>query len=91
MASQPVTRRVQLPALHEFRFELDPNESLQITLIQGSAEVFGFELVLGQPHPFGEEARAAVWSPDGAEIEMSRFLLLWSSVLGGVMSYQWST
>lgn len=67
----PPVRKVSLPPLHEFRFELDQNESLAITLLQGSAEVFGFELVPGQPHPFGDEARAAVWSAEGAELEMS--------------------
>lgn len=67
----PPVRKVSLPPLHEFRFELDQNESLAITLLQGSAEVFGFELVPGQPYPFGDEARAAVWSAEGAELEMS--------------------
>lgn len=74
----PPTRHISLPPLHEFRFELEGNDALAITLLQGSAEVFGFELVPGQPHPFGDEARAAVWSAEGAELEMSRFPLLWA-------------
>lgn len=67
----PPVRVLSLPALHEYRFELDPAEALSITLLNGTAEVFGFELTKGQPHPFGEELRAAVWSSSGAEIEMS--------------------
>ncbi|KAK4052851.1 Cleavage polyadenylation factor subunit clp1 [Microbotryomycetes sp. JL201] len=71
MSSAPAIRRVSLPPLHEFRFELEPKESISITLVQGRAEVFGCELVAGQAHPFGDEVRAAVWTPDGAELEMS--------------------
>lgn len=67
----PPVRVLSLPPLHEYRFELDPTEALSITLLNGTAEVFGFELTKGQPHPFGEELRAAVWSSSGAEIEMS--------------------
>ncbi|KAI5480267.1 pre-mRNA cleavage complex II Clp1 [Pseudohyphozyma bogoriensis] len=67
----PPKRRLTLPPLHEFRFELEQGEALAITLLQGTAEVFGFELVKDLAHPFGDEARAAVWSPNGAEIEMS--------------------
>lgn len=67
----PPVRVLQLPALHEYRFELDPGEALSITLLSGTAEVFGFELTTGQPHPFGSEVRAAVWSSNGAEIEIT--------------------
>lgn len=67
----PPTRHISLPPLHEFRFELEVSESLSITLLQGTAEVFGFELVLGQPHPFSDEVHAAIWTSGGAEIEMS--------------------
>lgn len=69
----PPLRRVSLPPLHEFRFELEPKEAIAITLLQGTAEVFGCELVPGQPHPFGDEVRAAVWTSEGAELEMSPF------------------
>lgn len=67
----PPTRHVSLPPLHEFRFELEPSEAISVTLLQGTAEVFGFELVPGQPHPFGDEVRAAVWTASGAELQMS--------------------
>lgn len=69
--SSPARRQISLLAGQEFRFELEPGESLSVTLLQGMAEVFGFELVPGQPHPFGDEVRAAVWTPNGAELEMS--------------------
>jgi hypothetical protein len=82
MAPAPPLRRVSLPPLHEFRFELEPNETIAITLLQGTAEVFGFELVPGQPHPFGDEVRAAVWTSGGAELEMSS--LFFPLVLGGM-------
>ncbi|KAK4057354.1 Cleavage polyadenylation factor subunit clp1 [Microbotryomycetes sp. JL221] len=72
MAAPPQTRRVSLPPLHEFRFELEANEAISVTLLQGRAEVFGSELVAGQAHPFGDELRAAVWTPDGAELEISK-------------------
>ena len=72
MSNNPPRRQISLLPLQEFRFELEPGESLAVTLLQGSAEVFGFELVPGQPHPFGDEVRAAVWTPNGAELEMSR-------------------
>ncbi|KAM0749821.1 Clp1-domain-containing protein [Meredithblackwellia eburnea MCA 4105] len=69
--STPSKRKVTLEARQEFRFELEPGEALAITLLQGTAEVFGFELVPGQPHPFGDEVRAAIWSPSGAELEVA--------------------
>ena len=75
----PPVRTLSLPPLHEYRFELDPSEALSITLLSGTAEVFGFELTKGQPHPFGEELRAAVWSSSGAEIEMSPALQHWDA------------
>lgn len=73
--SNPPLRRVQLPPLHEFCFELEPREVISVTLLNGTAEVFGFELVPGQPHPFGDEVRAAVWTSEGAELEISRVVL----------------
>jgi polyribonucleotide 5'-hydroxyl-kinase len=71
MVSSGSTRRLTLPALNEYRFELDPLERLQITLISGHAELFGLELAPGQPYPFNNEVKAAIWSPTGAELEIS--------------------
>lgn len=71
MDCPPPVKRVSLPAQHEFRIELDPDEALSVTLKSGQAEVFGFELVHNIPHPFGEEVRAAIWSTTGAELEIS--------------------
>lgn len=75
-------RRVFLPPRSEYRFELEPHERLSIRLVQGrtqtgeepDAEIFGAELVGGSQerwYPFGDEAKAAVSSWRGAEIEIA--------------------
>ncbi|KAJ9479534.1 mRNA cleavage and polyadenylation factor CLP1 [Pseudozyma hubeiensis] len=75
-------RRVHLPPRSEYRFELEPHEKLSIRLVQGrtqsgeepDAEIFGAELVGGTQerwYPFGDEAKAAVSSWRGAEIEIA--------------------
>lgn len=75
-------RRVHLPPRSEYRFELEPHERLSIRLVQGrtqsgedpDAEIFGAELVGGSQerwYPFGDEAKAAVSSWRGAEIEVA--------------------
>lgn len=67
----PPTRSFTLLPLHEYRFELEPTESVSIRLIDGTAEIFGFELATGQAYPFGDEARAAIFSWHGANLEIS--------------------
>lgn len=75
-------RRVFLPPRSEYRFELEPHERLSIRLVQNrlqtgeepDAEIFGAELVGGSQerwYPFGDEAKAAVSSWRGAEIEIA--------------------
>ncbi|KAK0559057.1 Cleavage polyadenylation factor subunit clp1, partial [Tilletia horrida] len=68
------TRRQRLPPRSEFRFELEPGERISFRLLpqSGDAEVFGAPLVAGEGrwYPFGEEAKAAVASWTGAELEM---------------------
>ncbi|CBQ73472.1 related to Pre-mRNA cleavage complex II protein Clp1 [Sporisorium reilianum SRZ2] len=75
-------RRVFLPPRSEYRFELEPHERLSIRLVQNrtqsgdepDAEIFGAELVGGTQerwYPFGDEAKAAVSSWRGAEIEIA--------------------
>ncbi|KAK0535669.1 Cleavage polyadenylation factor subunit clp1 [Tilletia horrida] len=70
------TRRQRLPPRSEFRFELEPGERISFRLLpqSGDAEVFGAPLVAGEGrwYPFGEEAKAAVASWTGAELEMSQ-------------------
>ncbi|KAF8350494.1 Pre-mRNA cleavage complex II protein Clp1-domain-containing protein [Amanita rubescens] len=56
----------------EYRFELDPGTSLAIKLIEGYAEIFGFELVEGKSYIFGSECKAAVYTWQGCTIEMSQ-------------------
>ncbi|GAA6030990.1 hypothetical protein JCM8097_008972 [Rhodosporidiobolus ruineniae] len=70
------TRHFSIPATHELRFELESaTDALAIKLVNGYAEVFGYELVLGQTYAFSNEQRGAVWAPgvnnEGAEVEMS--------------------
>ncbi|KAJ1018462.1 hypothetical protein NDA18_006613 [Ustilago nuda] len=75
-------RRVFLPPRSEYRFELEPQERLSIRLVQNGtqageepdAEIFGAELVVGTQerwYPFADEAKAAVSSWKGAEIEIA--------------------
>ena len=67
----PAPRRVEIPAGHELRVELDRDEVCTIRLTTGLAEIFGMELASGVVHPFGDEARFAVHSFTGAGVEMS--------------------
>lgn len=75
-------RRIFLAPRSEYRFELEPQEKLSIRLVQTrtqngdepDAEIFGAELVGGTQerwYPFGDEAKAAVSSWRGAEIEIA--------------------
>lgn len=68
------TRRFTVPPSNELRFELEsPSDAISITLVSGSAEIFGFELVRGATYGFAHEQRGAVWaagvSGEGAELE----------------------
>ncbi|WFD18330.1 polynucleotide 5'-hydroxyl-kinase [Malassezia caprae] len=73
-------RRVQLPPRSEYRIELDSNESVAIRFVSnaltghyGDAEVFGAPLVAGTQerwYTFGNEAKFAISSWGGAEIEI---------------------
>ena len=75
------TRILQLAPLHEYRFELEGAEEISVVLLSGTAECFGFELTKGQPHPFGSQVRAAIWTPSGAELEMSLIVLYSCTVI----------
>ncbi|CAD6927732.1 unnamed protein product [Tilletia controversa] len=71
------TRRQRIPPRSEFRFELEPGERISFRLVPssgGDAECFGAPLVAGEGrwYPFGEEAKAAIASWTGAELEMSQ-------------------
>ena len=76
MAPPPTPRRVNIPPLHELRLELEKNEVCSVKLLNGSAEIFGFELLQNVENPLGEEVKAAVFSWTGAEVEMSRNFVL---------------
>lgn len=73
----PESRRVTLPARREYIFELEQAEAISIKLVEGAAEVFGYELAQGVDHGFSDECRAAIFSWNGAEIEIG----LWSLAL----------
>ncbi|KAI0063438.1 Clp1-domain-containing protein [Artomyces pyxidatus] len=55
----------------EYRFELDPGNSLAIKLVRGHAEIFGAELAEGKTYLFAYECKAAVFTYQGCTIEMS--------------------
>ncbi|THH06497.1 hypothetical protein EW145_g4045 [Phellinidium pouzarii] len=56
----------------EYRFELDPDTTLAIKIIRGSAEVFGAELSEGVTHLFGSECKAAVYTWQGCTLQIRR-------------------
>ncbi|KAJ3517404.1 hypothetical protein NLJ89_g521 [Agrocybe chaxingu] len=68
-AAEP--KKWELEPESEYRFELDPGTSLAIKLVQGHAEIFGFELAEGKVYLFGFECKAAVYTWQGCTIEMS--------------------
>ncbi|KAI3627424.1 CLP1 [Malassezia furfur] len=74
------TRRVQLPPRSEYRIELDAGEALSVRFVAdpsghyGDAEVFGAPLIGGTQerwYTFGNEAKFAISSWGGAEIELA--------------------
>lgn len=74
------TRRVQLPPRSEYRIELDAGEALSVRFVSdpsghyGDAEVFGAPLIGGSQerwYTFGNEAKFAISSWGGAEIELA--------------------
>ncbi|WAQ87922.1 hypothetical protein PtA15_9A46 [Puccinia triticina] len=67
MTQSSSLRPFSLPALHEYRFELDPGESITIRLVSGTAEISGFELTSGQEYTFGDEIRSAIFSKASTE------------------------
>jgi polyribonucleotide 5'-hydroxyl-kinase len=78
MTQSTSCRPFSLPALHEYRFELEPSESITIKLISGTAEVSGLELTSGQEYSFGDEIRSAIFSWHGADLEI-RYSIIYSS------------
>lgn len=62
---------ITLPPCSEYRFELEPNERFSIKLISGQAEIFGAELVCEKWYGFQDEAKGALSTWNGAQIEMS--------------------
>jgi hypothetical protein len=71
MAQPPESQRVVIQPLTEYRIELEKGEGVAIRLLNGAAEIFGYELAPGIDYPFTDEVRAAVFTWTGCEIEMS--------------------
>ena len=83
-------KRWDLAPESEYRFELDPDQSVAIKvrpllptthyyspgaqLVKGQAEIFGFELAEGKPYLFGFECKATLFTWRGCTIEMSATL-----------------
>ena len=60
-----------LQALQEYRFELESaKDAIAIRLVSGTAEIFGMELAMDVDYPFGEEARGAVFTWTGCELQI---------------------
>lgn len=55
----------------EYRFELDPDTTLAIKLLQGHAEIFGAELGQGVSYLFGLECKAAVYTWQGCTLQVT--------------------
>ncbi|KAH9966846.1 Pre-mRNA cleavage complex II protein Clp1-domain-containing protein [Russula dissimulans] len=65
------TREWVLDPETEYRFELDPGNSLTIKVVKGHAEVFGAELADGKYYLFGRECKAAIFTWRGCTIEVT--------------------
>ena len=72
MPPAPESQRVIIQPLTEYRIELENHEAVAIRLLNGAAEIFGFELAEGIDYPLAEEVKAAVFTWTGCEIEMSQ-------------------
>ncbi|KAI0302220.1 Pre-mRNA cleavage complex II protein Clp1-domain-containing protein [Russula brevipes] len=78
------TREWVLEPETEYRFELDPGNSLAIKVLKGHAEVFGAELADGKYYLFGCECKAAIFTWQGCTIEMSPSLPSYHKVIRNV-------
>ncbi|EJD53335.1 cleavage/polyadenylation factor ia subunit Clp1p, partial [Auricularia subglabra TFB-10046 SS5] len=73
------SRKWVLEPESEYRFELDPGASLSITarllpVVRGTAEVFGAELAPKRAYVFAQECKAAVFTWEGCQLEMSNLV-----------------
>ncbi|KAI0006202.1 Pre-mRNA cleavage complex II protein Clp1-domain-containing protein [Russula compacta] len=65
------TKELALGPETEYRFELDPGNTLAIKILKGHAEVFGAELADGKYYLFGHECKAAIFTWRGCTIEVT--------------------
>ncbi|MES1911011.1 MAG: hypothetical protein MHM6MM_003515 [Cercozoa sp. M6MM] len=68
MTSKP--RRVKLKPEEELRFEVGPRQLLTVTLLDGSAEIFGSEMAHNRAYSFDSNSKKAVFSWHGAELQL---------------------
>ncbi|KAH7107704.1 Pre-mRNA cleavage complex II protein Clp1-domain-containing protein [Auriculariales sp. MPI-PUGE-AT-0066] len=75
MAQNPwQPREWVLDAETEYRFELEIGTTISVTVIRGTAEVFGAELAPTRTYLFGHSCKAAIFSWEGCTLEMSTFI-----------------
>jgi len=55
----------------EFRFELDPGETISLKLLTGRAELFGAELPRERTYTFTTECKAAIFTWHGCTLEVT--------------------
>ncbi|TIC33855.1 hypothetical protein E3Q10_00581 [Wallemia mellicola] len=63
-------RLVEIPALNEFRLELDIKDELSIKLINGRAELNGFELSLDKWTTLKDELKCSIYTWIGCTLEI---------------------
>ncbi|EJU00802.1 hypothetical protein DACRYDRAFT_89724 [Dacryopinax primogenitus] len=66
----PESREFALSPQNEFRFELDPGETLSLKLLTGRAELYGAELPQERTYTFASEYKGAVFTWHGCTLEM---------------------
>ncbi|KAI8990919.1 Pre-mRNA cleavage complex II protein Clp1-domain-containing protein [Mycotypha africana] len=65
-----MSREFKLGPDHEYRFEVDFQNKVQIKLVEGTAEIFGTELAVGNTYTFSGR-KAAVYTWHGCTLEVN--------------------
>ena len=82
-----LSREITLDPDHEFRFEVEFNNKVQIKLAKGTAEIFGTELAVGITYTFTGR-KAAVYTWHGCTLEVKgTFLVEYSANETPMTSY----
>lgn len=70
-ASSSAVKEYKLEEDHELRFEVSSGGEAVVELLDGTAEIFGTELVHHKRYTFGSGARIAVFSWHGCKLELA--------------------